>query len=108
MSSEAEYSFTPSRLTAPQLGFSANTPQNDAGRMVEPAVWVPSASGTCQSATAAADPAEEPPGDRAGSSGCRVAARRPAAANSVVSVLPRMMAPALRSVATAAASSAGR
>jgi hypothetical protein len=40
--------------------------------MVEPVVCVPSASGTMQSATAAADPLDEPPGVRAGSWGWRV------------------------------------
>ncbi len=39
-------------------------PQNDAGRMVEPPVCVASASGTWKSATAAAEPLDEPPGVR--------------------------------------------
>src|SRR5260370_799052 len=38
------------------------TPQNEAGRITDPPVWVPSAAGTCKSATAAAEPLEEPPG----------------------------------------------
>jgi len=40
--------------------------------MVEPAVWLPSASGTMLAATAAAEPLEEPPGVCAGLCGLRV------------------------------------
>ena len=36
-------------------------PQNEPGRIVEPTVCEPSASGTMKSATAAADPAESDP-----------------------------------------------
>ena len=49
-------------LTRPKLGLRANTPQNDAGRIKDPAVCVPSASGTMPAATAAAEPLDEPPG----------------------------------------------
>jgi hypothetical protein len=45
-----------------KLGLQPTVPQYAAGRMVEPPVCVPRASGTIQSATAAADPLEEPPG----------------------------------------------
>jgi hypothetical protein len=38
------------------------TPQNAAGRTMEPLVWVPRATGTIPAATAAAEPIEEPPG----------------------------------------------
>jgi hypothetical protein len=76
--------------------------------MVEPPVCVPIASGTWLSATAAAEPADEPPDVRAKSAGVAVGACRPAAANSVVSVLPKMRAPAARNVATTAASRLGR
>ena len=57
-------------------------------------------------ATAAAEPLEEPPGVWAGSCGLRVL---PAVrlANSVVTVLPRTIAPAARSIATTAASCDG-
>ncbi len=55
------------------------------------------------SATAAAEPLEEPPGVRAGSCGLRVMfGVRPA--NSQVMVLPRMTAPAARTSATQEAS----
>jgi len=50
----------------------ANTPQNAAGRMIEPLVCEPSASGTMAAATAAAEPDDEPPGVRSGSRGLRV------------------------------------
>ncbi len=72
--------------------------------MVEPPVCVPMESGTWKSATEAADPAEEPPEEKRVSCGLPVAALRPAAANSVVSVLPRMMAPSARRRSTTAAS----
>ena len=54
-------------------------------------------------ATAAAEPLEEPPGVRAGSKGLVVGPEKPIA-NSVVTVLPTMTAPPLRSGATQAAS----
>ena len=59
------------------------------------------------SATAAADPLEDPPGVCAGSSGLRVDAGR-TLANSVVTVLPSTTAPARRASATTAASAIGR
>ena len=40
--------------------------------MIEPAVWLPSAAGTMRSATAAAEPADEPPGVWARLRGLRV------------------------------------
>jgi len=59
-----------------------------------------------KSATAAADPEEEPPGVWLMLCGLAV---RPGvtAANSGVTVLPRMMAPERRNIATHAASEAG-
>ena len=47
---------------APKLGLRPTTPLNAAGRMTEPSVCVPSASGTMPAATAAAEPDDEPPG----------------------------------------------
>src|SRR5262249_22654785 len=68
-----------------------------------PVVWVPSAIGTMWSATAAAEPLDEPPGVRARSCGLRVV---PGCrlANSVVTVLPSSTPPARRVSATQAAS----
>ena len=58
-------------------------------------------------ATAAAEPLLEPPGVRAGSSGLRVP-RGSVAANSVVTVLPTMTAPAARKATMLAASRSER
>ena len=71
--------------------------------MVEPITWVPSAALTMPAATAAAEPLLEPPGVRARSHGLRVP-RGSRAANSVVTVLARMTAPASRRATTLAAS----
>ena len=89
------------------VGLKATMPQYDAGRISEPAVCVPKASGTMKSATAAAEPLEEPPGVREGSSGLRVS-RGTKVANSAVTVLPMIVPPARRVSATAAASARGR
>ena len=72
---------------------------------MEPAVWLPSASGTISAATAAAEPLEEPPGVCAGLCGL-VVLPGSYMANSVLTVLPRITAPACRSSATQAASQA--
>ena len=44
------------------VGLNAKVPQKLPGRIIEPAVWVPSAMSACPSATAAADPLDDPPG----------------------------------------------
>ena len=46
----------------PYVGFSASTPQNAGGRMPEPPVDSPSATGTILPPTAAEEPELEPPG----------------------------------------------
>jgi len=81
-------------------------PQKAAGRITEPAVCVPSASGASPAATAAAEPLEDPPGVCAGFHGLRVA-QGVMLANSVQAVLPSTQAPAARANATQAASAAG-
>src|SRR5215203_2141258 len=68
-------------------GLIAAQPQNEAGRMIEPPVWVPSASGTMPAPTAAADPDDEPPGVWPGLRGLRVGVGS-RCANGVVAVLP--------------------
>src|SRR5271167_4398455 len=78
-------------------------PQKLAGRMVEPITWVPSAALTMPAATAAAEPDDEPPGVCAVFHGLHVP-RGSDAANSVVTVLPTITAPASRSARTLAAS----
>src|SRR5205809_530198 len=97
----------PPVCSTPCVGLKPTTPQYAAGRITEPCVCVPSAAGTIAHATAAADPLDEPPGVRVVSNGLRVAPDRPIA-NSVVTVLPMMTAPARRSAATQAASDFGR
>src|SRR5712691_1722476 len=98
---------TPRRSNVPKVGFHPTVPQNEAGRITDPAVCEPSAAGTIRSATAAAEPLDDPPGVRAGSRGLRVFPPR-YAANSVVTVFPGTTAPAARSAATHAASAFGR
>ncbi len=75
--------------------------------MIDPPVCVPKATGTMKSATAAADPLDDPPGVCARSCGLAVGPgwRN---ANSVVTVLPSMTPPASRANATHAASADGR
>src|SRR4030095_5131052 len=63
--------FDPRMLVKPSEGLKANAPQNEAGSVVDAVCWVPSASGTMSSATAAADPADDTPGDRDRSWGLR-------------------------------------
>src|SRR5258707_9059994 len=79
----------------PKLGFKPTTPQYAAGRITDPPVCVPIASGTMKSATAAAEPLDEPPGVGIGFFGCDVGPGW-RLANSVVTVLPRRIAPAAR------------
>ncbi len=75
--------------------------------MIEPVVWVPKATGTMPAATAAAEPLDEPPGVWAALRGLVVGPGENVA-NSVVTVLPTMIAPARRDSATLAASVVGR
>src|SRR5687768_611209 len=84
-------------------------PQNAAGCRTDPPVSLPNAIGTMPAATVAADPPEEPPGTRVGSSGFRTG---PYAlysfddpiANSSQFVFPITTAPAARRRDTAVAS----
>src|SRR5436305_4313088 len=99
----------PQRLTRPYVGFSPTTPQNAAGWRTEPPVSEPSAAGTMRAATAAAEPPEEPPATREGSHGLRVGPNAECSvdepmANSSRLVLPAMVKPAARSLATTVAS----
>ena len=107
MSKEPVFSLTPSALISPKVGLYATQPQNDAGRITEPRVWVPKAMKAMKSPTAAAEPLEEPPGVWAGSWGLRVLPGW-RLANSAVTVLPSSTPPAARMSATHAASARGR
>src|SRR3954451_4928274 len=75
--------------------------------MTEPITCVPSPAVIIPAATPAAEPLLEPPGVRRRSCGLRVP-RGSVAANSGVTVLPTMTAPASGSANTLAASRAGR
>src|SRR6266850_335984 len=67
----------------PNVALSPTSPQYDAGRTLEPIVWLPSANGTIRAATAAAEPLDDPPGVHARFHGLRVGAGS-LVANSVV------------------------
>src|SRR5215207_7849118 len=97
---------TPGRGMAPKVGLKPYTPQKEAGRITEPLVCVPTASGTIWQPTAAAEPADDPPGVCAWLCGLRVLLGMKVA-SSQVTVLPRMTAPAERNAATQAASVSG-
>ena len=63
---------TPEKSSSPYVGLKPTTPQNAAGRITEPSVCVPMATGTNPAATAAAEPDDDPPGVCAGFHGLRV------------------------------------
>src|SRR3954470_10202925 len=106
VSRDQENGFRPGVGSAPYDGLNPTTPQYDAGRITEPPVCVPTASGTRPAATAAAEPADDPPGVRPAAFGLsvRVGFRK---ANSVVVVLPTTTPPARRIACTMAASLRG-
>ena len=89
-----------------------NTPQRDDGILIEPPPSEPMCREPRPSAAEAAAPPLEPPGVRSGSHGLRhgspslfsVVGMMP---NSGVFVLPMMMAPACRSLATSGVSVSG-
>src|SRR5689334_20343221 len=87
----------------PKVGLNPTMLQKAAGRMTEPVVCVPTASGQKPAATAAADPLLDPPGVWSRLWGLRVGPGWKYA-NSAVTVLPRISAPAFRSVVIAGAS----
>src|SRR5688572_28719309 len=87
----------------PKLGLKPTTPQNDAGRITDAIVCEPMVSDDNPAATAAAEPLLDPPGVCAGLCGLRVGPGSKNA-NSVVTVLPSISAPASRSFFTQAAS----
>src|ERR1700679_1416160 len=96
-------SWLPPRLIAPTVGLKPKQPQKLEGRTIEPKPCVPMPTVIAPTATAAAEPLLDPPGVRLKSQGLRVA-RGCIHANSVVTVLPTMTAPASRKAATLAAS----
>src|SRR3954454_13607007 len=62
VSSVHEKHFTPTVGSIRNDGLIEATPQNEAGRITEPPVWVPRARGIMPAATAAAEPDDDPPG----------------------------------------------
>src|SRR5208337_3788035 len=87
----------------PYVGFIPATPQNAAGRVIEPPVCVPSAARHMPHATAAAEPLDEPPGVRPRFHGLSVTGGS-IQAKAVETVFPRIIAPALSNRVTMAAS----
>src|SRR5829696_2700639 len=107
VSSAQEKHFTPTLGRSRYEGLIAAVPQKEAGRMIEPPVWVPSAIGVMPAATAAAEPDDEPPGVWPVSRGLRVGVGS-RWAKAVVAVLPIGVAPAALSAVTTGASAFGR
>ncbi len=89
------------------MGLNPTTPESAAGQRIEARVSVPSPPGAIPVAAAMAEPPVEPPGMRPASQGFRLWGVVTPRANSWVSVLPMMIAPAARRRATAQASSPG-
>ncbi len=79
-------------------------PQRLAGMRIEPPVSDPIAAMANPAATAMPDPPLEPPGTRSVSNGLRAGGVSMPQANSCILVLPSRMAPASRSLRTAAPS----
>ena len=107
VSNDSEIALTPDVGSVPWLGLYPTTPQNAAGRMIEPVVCVANATGTIPAATAAAEPDDDPPGVLVTSWGLTVGPGGQAA-NSVVTSFPSGSIPHRRAMATLAASTTGR
>ncbi len=81
VSIEGASGYTPSSGTRPQVVFRPAIPQQAAGIRTEPPVSVPRATSASSAATATAEPLDDPPGRRRGSSGfaaCSAIAWQPA------------------------------
>src|SRR5689334_20260405 len=94
---------TPAVLTRPFVGLQPDTPQYEAGRVMEPPVCEPIAPRHMPQATAAAEPLLDPPGVRRTFQGFRVGGGSKLA-YCVVTVLPTKTAPAWRRRCTTGAS----
>ncbi|MNT47177.1 hypothetical protein D3C72_1838700 [compost metagenome] len=94
-------------MMPPKVGLSAQLALKLAGRSTDPTSCEPMATGTMPAPTAAPEPLDEPPGVRCGSNALVVGpgSRKPRA---VVTVLPRMIAPASRNALTRALSRLGK
>src|SRR5438477_3624117 len=71
LSSVQQSAIAPWRLTAPYVGRSPLTPQNDDGVRIEPEVSLPIANGTSPAPTAAPGPLDDPPDQNSGFQGER-------------------------------------
>src|SRR5260221_3202557 len=97
------------RLTRPRDGFRPNRPHSAAGMRIEPPPSVACAIGNPRAATTAAEPPDDPPGDRPLRQGLFVAPPKAgsvvgARPNSLVLVRPTITRPARRMRAMAALS----
>src|SRR5215207_4878805 len=111
VSSDGASGLTPSRGMRPCVVLSPTVPQQADGVRIDPAVSVPMATSASPRATATAEPLDDPPGIRAGSSGLTGVPKCglipvPPKASSCRLVFPITRAPAVRAVATQAASAA--
>ena len=109
VSIEAASGYTPSAGTRPQVVFRPAIPQQAAGIRTEPPVSVPNATSASPVATATAEPLDDPPGTRSGSTGFTGPPDHeftPLADQHSSSrlVLPTILAPDRRAAATTAAS----
>ena len=107
MSSVHAEVFSPTVGSSRKEGLDRRHPAEGRGRITEPPVWEPTASGTSPAATEAAEPEDDPPGVCPASWGLRVGAGS-MKAKAVVSVLPTTVAPAIFAIDTIAASALGR
>src|SRR6266571_2378664 len=106
------------RAKRPTVGLMPTTPFVEAGQRIEPSVSVPNDAEARFAAIAAADPELEPQGVRSRTYGLRLCPPRPLhpldeaverkLAHSLRLVLPRITAPASRSLLTTKASRGGR
>src|SRR5512133_1700846 len=104
----------PERLTSPRVGLMPTMPLVCAGQMIEPSVSVPIAAAQKLDATAAPEPELDPQAERSSAYGLRVSPPRDdqpleecverKLAHSLRLVLPKMIAPASRSLSTKNAS----
>src|SRR6266567_3648713 len=106
-----EIGITPARLVRPTVGLMPTTPFVEAGQRIEPSVSVPNDAAARFAAIAAADPELEPQGVRSRTYGLSPCPPRPLdeaverkLAHSLRLVLPRITAPASRSLLTTKAS----
>src|SRR5579859_5425901 len=111
---ECEIGITPWRLVSPTVGLMPTMPHAEDGLMIEPSVSLPRAATHRLAETLAAEPELDPPGLRSSTKGLRVWRPRPLHpldervdrkfAHSLRFALPRITAPAARSLLATGAS----